>query len=272
MNSLVKLIAPTLLLAGCASLDADQQAQTQDGAYEVSEVHGPSPTVVFEAGLGAYKEEWRKIFPVVAATHAAFAYDRPGVGRSEATTRPRDGATIVEDLRRLLRARGFAPPFVLVGHSAGGLDMQLFARLHPQEVAGLVLVDPTHPAQFIGEGAMDKRPLLSQFVVAAVMTRAAKAEFAALDQTGREALAAPPPPADMPIMILIAPDASGDRLALIDNAKRADFARLYPHATLRAVAGGHNIPGNDPQAVLDAIAEVLAHKSTAANALGAARP
>ena len=118
---------------------------------------GQAPAVVFESGLGSYKETWDKVFPVIATTNAVFAYDRPGIGQSTMTSRPRDGATIVEDLRALLKSRNVMPPYVLAGHSAGGLYMQLFARRYPSEVAGVVLVDSTHPTQFEGDGTLDNR-------------------------------------------------------------------------------------------------------------------
>ncbi|MBK6812278.1 MAG: alpha/beta fold hydrolase [Sandaracinaceae bacterium] len=75
---------------------------------------------------------------------AGVRYSRPGYGASDATSAPRDPARIVEDLRALLEARGYAPPYVLVGHSFGGTYMELFAKAHPDEVAALVLVDPRH--------------------------------------------------------------------------------------------------------------------------------
>jgi pimeloyl-ACP methyl ester carboxylesterase len=80
----------------------------------------------------------------VAAQARVFAYSRPGYGQSEPSPEPRDAAQIVEDLRALLTARGLAPPYVLVGHSFGGAYMEFFAKAHPEEVNGVVLVDPRH--------------------------------------------------------------------------------------------------------------------------------
>jgi pimeloyl-ACP methyl ester carboxylesterase len=80
----------------------------------------------------------------VGAQARAFTYSRPGYGQSEPSPEPRDAAHIVEELRALLAARGLAPPYVLVGHSFGGAYMELFAKAYPEEVAGVVLVDPRH--------------------------------------------------------------------------------------------------------------------------------
>ena len=205
-------------LSGCASLSGHQMAATNEGQVEISEIVKTGPVVVFEAGLAGHKEVWNKVFPEIAKTNAVFAYNRPGVGRSTATTRPRDAATMVEDLRALLRKQDLPPPYILVGHSAGGLYLQLFRR-YPDEVAGLVLVDPTHPTQFAGEGSMQNRSTLSNVALAVGLTKSAKAEFQALNESGQEVLAAPPPRAGLPIAILTAPDTSGTAIARFDNAK-----------------------------------------------------
>jgi pimeloyl-ACP methyl ester carboxylesterase len=246
-------------LAGCASLPGDQLSETVDGRTEISERRGATPAVIFESGIGSYKETWNKVFPAIATTNAVFAYDRPGVGRSTSTSRPRNGATIVEDLRVLLKSRNMSPPYILIGHSAGGLYMQLFARRYPSEVAGLVLVDSTHPTQFEGAGALENRSKFGNAIFTiAGLAGPTKVEFDALAETGREVLAAPAVPVGMPIVILMAPDKSGTVIAEFDNAKRHDFARLYPSATIREIDSGHAIQLDNPQAVIDAIHDVIA--------------
>ena len=69
------------------------------------------------------------------------SYDRAGLGWSDPATQPRTLANIVEELRSLLHAAGVAPPYILVGHSFGGLVVRYFAAQHPEEVAGILLVD-----------------------------------------------------------------------------------------------------------------------------------
>ncbi len=111
---------------------------------EVVESGAGDTTVVFESGLGNDWTPWQKVAALVGAHARTFAYSRAGYGKSEASPDPRDAAQIVADLRGLLAARGVEPPYVLVGHSFGGAYMELFAKSHPEEVAGLVLVDPRH--------------------------------------------------------------------------------------------------------------------------------
>lgn len=254
-------LALSLLLAGCASLPGSEVYRTDIGRFEASVVRGQNPTIVFEAGMGAHQESWREVFAQMSSTNAVFAYNRPGIGRSDSTTRPRDGIAIVEDLRALLQSQKMQPPYVLVGHSAGGLYMQLYARLYPSEVTGLVLVDPTHPTQLEGEGSMENRGLASTLINVQGLFGPVKSEFDALNETGQAVLASPPLPTRMPVIILTAPDRSGTAIGAFDNAKRADYARLYPHALLREVDSGHLIPTERPDAVVQAIREVLLRAS-----------
>lgn len=253
------ILGGTLAVYGCASLPGSGVAEGVGHSVEISRLDGPGPTVVFEAGLAGSKEAWNKVFPEIGKSNSVFAYNRPGVGRSAETDQPRDGATIVEQLRVLLKAQHIPPPYVLVGHSAGGLYMQWYARCYPQEVAGLVLVDPTHPTQFAGEGELAKRGRLATTAMAVAGNfGSTKAEFAGLDATGQQVLAAPPLSPHIPTRILTAPDKSGTVIAAFDNGKRADFAYLYPTAIMGNVDCGHNIPQEKPEAVVTAIRDVLA--------------
>lgn len=102
-----------------------------------------SPTVIFDSGLGAGAQAWSRVQPELAKTTRSCAFDRPGYGASDEGPTPRDAAHIVGDLKAGLKAGDIAGPYVLVGHSMGGYDMRLFANLHPEDVVGMVLVDPS---------------------------------------------------------------------------------------------------------------------------------
>jgi pimeloyl-ACP methyl ester carboxylesterase len=107
------------------------------------EGHGPR-TVILESGLGDTLDVWKDIQPRIAqGCSLTVAYNRAGYAGSEPSNGRRDSATIVAELRAELKRRNINPPYVLVGHSLGGLYMQYFARNYPKEVAGLVLVDST---------------------------------------------------------------------------------------------------------------------------------
>jgi pimeloyl-ACP methyl ester carboxylesterase len=100
-----------------------------------------SPTVVLEAGFGADTFQWQDVQPQLARTTRTCAYDRAGFGRSSARPGVHDAREEIDDLQRLLDRAHVDPPYVLVGHSYGGVVARVFAELHPTETAGLVLID-----------------------------------------------------------------------------------------------------------------------------------
>jgi pimeloyl-ACP methyl ester carboxylesterase len=106
-----------------------------------------SPTVLLEAGLDSPSEVWDSVQPGVARFTRVCAYDRAGLGGSDAGPRPSTSVTIVTALHTLLRRAGIAGPYVLVGHSIGGFHVRVYAHRYPREVVGMVLVDASHPDQ-----------------------------------------------------------------------------------------------------------------------------
>lgn len=255
---LLALVA-TALLCACATLPGAGTTRVDSGQLERLRSPGPAPAVVFENGLGGTMDWWRKVLPELAGEAACFAYNRPGYGESDAARTPRDGAHIVEELRRALRSEGIAPPYVLVGHSLGGLYLQLFARRHPDEVAALVLVDSTHPRQTEGRGAVEKQPLWVRALVAVFATGTMKEELALAARTGEQVLGLPAP-AGVPVFVLSAsePMKETSELARFANEKRVDIARLYPGSRQIWVDSGHGIPLEKPETVVSAIRAALA--------------
>ena len=104
-----------------------------------------SPTVVLEPGGGASSSDFAWIAPVVARDTTVCVYDRAGRGWSDATDGPQDGTHIAADLHTLLDRAHVPGPYVLAGHSFGGLYVQSFAAQFPDQVAGMVLLDSTAP-------------------------------------------------------------------------------------------------------------------------------
>jgi pimeloyl-ACP methyl ester carboxylesterase len=105
------------------------------------------PTVVLQPGLGSISSAFGLITPVVEIDTRVCVYDRAGRGLSESTSAPPDGMQVAADLHRLLQEARVPGPYVLVGHSFGGLYSLTFAAEYPEDVAGLVLLDSTSPEQ-----------------------------------------------------------------------------------------------------------------------------
>lgn len=108
--------------------------------------HG-SPAVVFETGgsgaNGSPLEVWQLVQPEVSKFTRTVSYDRAGIGWSSPGPEPRDARQLAYELHTALKNAHVAPPYILVGHSLGGPFIRVFAGMYPDEVAGMVLVDPT---------------------------------------------------------------------------------------------------------------------------------
>src|SRR3954451_16859432 len=148
------VIATLLLVAvggALATVSAATPGTAQTAAGQMVDVGGHrlyiectgsgSPTVVLQAGLGASSADWARIARVVAGSTRVCAYDRAGHGRSDDVPSAQDGLALAADLQTLLDRAGVAKPYVLVGHSSGGPYVRTFAAQHPDEVAGMVLID-----------------------------------------------------------------------------------------------------------------------------------
>ena len=101
-----------------------------------------SPAVIFESGFTGERALWWRAQFSAAREARTLTYLRAGIGRSTPGPEPRSAEQIAHELHALLATLQIAPPYVLVGHSAGGLYVRVFAHMYPQEVAGLILVDP----------------------------------------------------------------------------------------------------------------------------------
>jgi len=108
-----------------------------------------SPTVILEAGMGNYSLFWAHVQPEVAGFTRVCSYDRAGYGWSESSPHPRTANAEVEELHTLLVSAGVEGPYVLVGHSLGGMLVRVYAHNYPDEVVGMVLVDSYHEERFI---------------------------------------------------------------------------------------------------------------------------
>lgn len=156
-NALLVLVALVVLVVLAGQVQQFRLARAYPPPGELVQVGdhklhvmraGEGPTVVFENGPGGMGIDWSLVMPEVSEFATTIAYDRAGLGWSEPASGSRDIATLVTELNQMLQATGATPPYVLVGHSYGGLIVRAYAYTYPEDVAGLVLVDAAHEDQF----------------------------------------------------------------------------------------------------------------------------
>ncbi len=154
MNRWTTLICCVVAFSACASMGRKGQVKVDTAPIHYAVQGTGGPVVVFDAGAGDDMTSWKGIVGQVSQHAVTFAFDRPGYGAhfgvDNAFDTDADGkrtaVEMAEHLRAALQAAGLAPPYVLVGHSLGGLNMVAFAKLFPRDVQGVVLVDGRPPA------------------------------------------------------------------------------------------------------------------------------
>jgi|HubBroStandDraft_5_1064220.scaffolds.fasta_scaffold15162_3 pimeloyl-ACP methyl ester carboxylesterase len=130
------------LYAGTGRWIAIGRGSRRASRLYVLEAGSGEPTVLFEAGIGATNLNWRRIQESVAQFTGTASYDRGGLGWSSPCRTARTPSNIAAELHEMLQRGGIKPPYILVGHSFGGLVMRRYALTYPEDVAGMVLVDP----------------------------------------------------------------------------------------------------------------------------------
>lgn len=121
-------------------------------------------TVVFDSGVGGIAMHWEKVQREVAKYAVTVSYDRAGLGWSEIGKQPRSFEMMVEELKTLLEATNVPSPFILVGHSFGGIVARQFANAYPEQVAGIILVDSAHEEQFIKRFPVEVREMAPKMI------------------------------------------------------------------------------------------------------------
>jgi pimeloyl-ACP methyl ester carboxylesterase len=233
-----------------------------------------SPTVVLETGLGAESAEWQPVQAALDHRFRVFRYDRAGRGASEAASGPRDAVAIIDDLAKLLNAARMPAPWLLVGHSYGGLLMRLFAQRFRAQTCGLVLVEAMHEAQFDAFGpafveptADDSPALTSMRALWRGGWRDARTTPEGIDfpASFRAARAVDTPGAlgDLPVAVLVAtsfehsPFFAAQRRGDLQRqweTMQASFCALSSRAELiRVPQSEHFVQRDAPQAIVDAI-------------------
>jgi pimeloyl-ACP methyl ester carboxylesterase len=213
-------------------------------------------TVIFEAGLGDTLEIWHEVQPRIAENCArTLAYNRAGYVGSEPAPGRRDSANIVAELREELQRHGIRPPYVLVGHSIGGLYMQYFARNYPDEIEGLVLVDSTHWNQSLRMDPDASGPWTKRRQVTLFMPWIVRREFTDSQQAG-EQVRESPHVRYVPTIVLSstrAPLGETPASRAIAASMQEEIAADFPLAKhVRVDDSGHYIQRDKPDTVIEA--------------------
>jgi pimeloyl-ACP methyl ester carboxylesterase len=253
----VLLATLPLTLPGIAAAIPAQSLQPVHHKVRL-EGHGPL-TVVFEAGLGDTLDVWSRVQTQLAGCARTVAYNRAGYLGSDPAIGPRDSATIVAELRGELRNRNIEPPYVLVGHSLGGLYMQYFARNFPAETAGLVLLDSTHWNQgltLLAAPASPDTPYAGRTTVTLFMPWIMRRELSDSGTAG-EQVHESPQAHGVPTIVLSStratgPAASGEQLRELQL--QDEIAADFPGSDHERVGdAGHYIQRDRPDLVVEAV-------------------
>jgi pimeloyl-ACP methyl ester carboxylesterase len=214
------------------------------------------PTVILESGLGDTLEVWSKVQPLIAAgCTRTLAYNRAGYLGSDPSNAARDSTTIVAELRAELQRQNIKPPYILVGHSLGGLYMQYFARNYPQEVSGLVLVDSTHWEQSLDMGNQPNTPYNTRTAVTLFMPWIMRREISDSGAAGRQVHESPVAGAVPTIVLSSTRGPIGETPAARATAARLqdEIAADFPAARhVRVDDSGHYIQRDHPEVVIEA--------------------
>jgi pimeloyl-ACP methyl ester carboxylesterase len=257
------------LAAQMCMAQAQQDRSVDMGGYRlhIMEAGSRPPAVVFESGLGEELATWTDVQPKVAQFAHTVCYDRAGIGKSDPAPRPRTILAMATDLHSLLHAARVPPPYILVGHSLGGMLVQVFAHSYPTEVAGLVLVDPasSHLEDMLRSHMTADEWAARQKALDEAMPKmppVVVAEMHAYQERGKTADEVFPLP-DVPVILLTGtkknPDFPGNPLEqdLKLELHKALLLRIPGARHVLVPNSRHYIQNDSPALVIDAIHDIV---------------
>jgi pimeloyl-ACP methyl ester carboxylesterase len=226
-----------------------------------------TPTVVLDQGHGISVEEsltrsrtigWAHVIQEVSKSTRMFVHDRAGLGWSDAAPHPRASLEMVEDLHSLLEKAQIPPPYVLVGHSLGGFNVRVFAGRYPNEVAGMVLIDSSHPDQWARYAG-----IVPQFgtlnLIGGIDLKASAVQVRDINWLGTKPLVVVSrSPHSMPVPTPRLPADVTEEMEKVWSELQADLVTLSANSRqVIANHAGHLIQMDEPQLVIDAITDVV---------------
>ena len=219
------------------------------------------PAVIFESGFDDTLKDWAGVTAALSARTTTVAYSRAGIGGSPMNAKPRTARQIAEELHTALLNAKIAPPYLLVGHSAGGMYVRVFAHLYPADVAGIVLVDPA-PEEFYGLVAREYPDLWKALQQQNQSGSPGVLGQMASNATTVEQVSSAWPLPSVPVTLL---SATNIEPPVFTAQRREEFSSMQrtlvqkiPGAVLKQATGcGHNIPVECPAVVSGAVLAML---------------
>lgn len=223
-------------------------------------------TLVLESGARNCIQRWEKLLQQLPVEMNVYAYNRPGYCKSSRAKTARTSDNVVHELRRALQQQGLKPPYVLVGHSMGGLYMQHFARQYPTEVKGLVLVDAIYPGLLKNPEAF---PWYTKLGMSIFLSNEVQEEIY-LAHASSLRIDALPAIDHMPIVRMFnepkSKIESGDAKAVDmgmfnqDEHMVAKIRAMYPSAKILVADSSHQMQETSPELVVQAIRDLMQAK------------
>ncbi|MFV2058914.1 MAG: alpha/beta fold hydrolase [Thiohalomonadales bacterium] len=258
------VLATIFLVIGCDQVEPianKRLIEIDDGKLEYSISGKGQPTVIFLHGGGPEEmDTWKKVYPLIEKHNTVLAYNRFGDGNSDHVAEAQSAQRIIEELRQLLIKTKLTPPYLLVGHSFGGLYANLFARLYPKETMGVVFVDSAHPDQGVlmrNDGSVlgTINSLLQRLYALSNPTKAS--EFSSFDISVLQIKHAGPFP-NIPVIVISAGNkysvfTSKEDITTIEKLQK-QLSLLSPQGKqIVAPDSGHFIQHSEPEIVVNAI-------------------
>jgi len=266
---LTTFLLASLTISCTISPIKNRHIATVDGhSIEFSYSKNSSPTIIFISGGGPSGiSAWKKVYPRLSVKYSVFAYNRLGSGKSSKTTIPQTAKYIVSTLRKMLHKNNIRPPYILVGHSLGGMYANLYARSYPRDVSGVVLVDSSHPEQ-------RKHFKNNNVIIGGLHRRILKAykrinptkysEIETFHKSANYFKQAPNFP-NVPLVVISANKKTKNenlkRIRQVMHKLHKEYAKLSLNSKhLFANKSGHNIQKQQPEIIIEAVNWVIRHQ------------
>ena len=241
--------------------------QTRSGRLTYMVSGKGAPRIVLVSGAGMSLQGWEPLYPAIEKLGTVFGWNRFGMQGSDRARARQTGTMVIGSLRELLGYAGLEPPYVLVAHSLGGLFANLYARLYPQEVAGVLFLEATHPDDHVLLKKHEPqlvRALGKMLSLPRIFFQPnVRSELACVEDTVREIASAgefPPVPVRVvtggltPKSWLMSPGAVGAK-----RANQQELARLSPAGEqVLAQQSGHFPQLTEPDVVLRVLRDLIA--------------